>query len=66
MLFLTMEPSSLPVVLAQPDEKHANRTEQLQSGSNEVVVRKEENLLSIILTKNKRLAWIHRVQHKTD
>jgi len=25
-LFLTLEPSSLPVVVAQPDERHANRT----------------------------------------
>jgi len=26
MLFLIVEPSSLPVVVAQPDERHANRT----------------------------------------
>jgi len=26
MLFSTLGPSSLPVVLAQPDEKHINRT----------------------------------------
>jgi len=26
MLFLILEPSSLPVVVAQPDERHANRT----------------------------------------
>jgi len=26
MLFPTLEPSSLPVVVAQPDERHANRT----------------------------------------
>jgi len=25
MLFLTLGPSSLPVVVAQPDERHANR-----------------------------------------
>jgi len=25
MLFLTLGPSSLPVVVAQPDESHANR-----------------------------------------
>jgi len=26
MLFLTLGPSSLPIVVAQPDERHANRT----------------------------------------
>jgi len=26
MLFPTLGPSSLPVVVAQPDERHANRT----------------------------------------
>jgi len=26
MLFSTLDPSSLPVVMAQPDESHANRT----------------------------------------
>jgi len=26
MLFPTLEPSSLPVVVAQPDERYANRT----------------------------------------
>jgi len=26
MLFLTLGPSSLPVVVTQPDERHANRT----------------------------------------
>jgi len=26
ILFPTLEPSSLPVVVAQPDESHANRT----------------------------------------
>jgi len=26
MLFLTLEPSSLPVVVVQFDERHANRT----------------------------------------
>jgi len=26
MLFFTLGPSSLPVVVAQPDERHANRT----------------------------------------
>jgi len=25
MLFPTLEPSSLPIVVAQPDERHANR-----------------------------------------
>jgi len=51
MLFPTLGSSSLPVVVAQPDERHANRTlEQLlcwsgmadteltTSGSNEVLV----------------------------
>jgi len=26
VLFSTLEPSTLPVVVAQPDERHANRT----------------------------------------
>jgi len=49
MLFPTLEPSSLPIVVAQPDERHANRTASVlewydnteqtctTSGSNEVV-----------------------------
>jgi len=45
MLFPTLGPSNLPVVVAQPDERHANRTasvlewydrtEHTTSGSNE-------------------------------
>jgi len=31
MLFFILGPSNLPVVVAQPDEKHANRTLQTQS-----------------------------------
>jgi len=29
MLFPTLGPNSLPVVMAQPDEKHANTVKQL-------------------------------------
>jgi len=32
MLFLTLGSSSLPVVVAQPDERHANRTASCWSG----------------------------------
>jgi len=32
MLFPILWPSNLPAVVAQPDERHANRTASVQSG----------------------------------
>jgi len=32
MLFPTLEPSRLPIVVTQPDERHANRTASVWSG----------------------------------
>jgi len=71
MLFPTLRPSSLPVVVAQTDERHADRkTSVLEwydrhrayrttSGSNEVVVTLHE-LTYVVIWKN---ATYYKVQY---
>jgi len=55
MLFLNLRPSILPVVLAQSDEKHANRTASVLEwydryrGSNEEEASEKEKI-KVILT----------------
>jgi len=58
MLFPTLGPSSLPVVVAQPDERHVNRTASVlewydryraYSGSNKVVLGMLSSLVSHLM-----------------
>jgi len=53
MLFTTLGPSSLPVVVAQPDERHANRAASvLEKRIKIFFIQVKQNMMYFILINN--------------